>query len=198
MNELVAVSLMKLIHSLYNWVRGPQATLADNVSENVADFLRPPQPVRRRSPVRLLLLLAGIAMLVGPWLWQRMRTQQKMQIRTVSSSDASLLRRARSQPTTAARRRPRLSVEIDERHQRTTDAYYSGGGVNGRVIGSNNTDNDNLIEPSTSSRFGEASMDVVAQSPRELSLQRGELVRIVARVGQRWLAAVQFTLLFFF
>lgn len=65
-----AVSLMKLLHSLYNWLRGPRSKLDKNVNQNVTDFL---EKKTQRSPLRLILVLGGISLLVGPFLYNKLR-----------------------------------------------------------------------------------------------------------------------------
>ena len=177
-----ALSLFKLLHSLYAWLRGAPPQLKSNLTENVADFLAPRPP--RRSAWRLALVLGGIALLVGPWIYQRLVEARRLQRRRAallngsrrsssSSSSSSTMKR-----NNVALRRSSRRLDVD------TQLDDNNNNNNNNSINSNNND---VNRTSMTPRFGDCIADVRAESARELSLARGEVIRIVVR----WLNVTQ-------
>jgi hypothetical protein len=181
-SRTTALSLFKLLHSLYAWLRGPPPQLKSNLTENVADFLAPRPP--RRSAWRLALVLGGIALLVGPWLYQRLAEARRLQRRRAamlnssrrssssSSSSSSSMSTKRNNVNTARRASRRLAADIDAQ---LDDAN------NDNNDNSSNSNDIDVNRASTAPRFGDCIADVRAESARELSLARGEVVRIAVR-----------------
>lgn len=141
---------------VFHWarLRSLMPSLADP-SANASEFINA-VGTRRRSYWKLLAVLVGLAMLVGPWFYSRLM--------------------ARANKRTRVRRRDTLGSDNDN-----------------DVDGGRDARNDRNLVPGEAdtmpvSRFFECVNDYEALSNRELSLRRGDIVHVAARVGQRWLA----------
>ncbi len=145
---LKALSLAKLLHSLYEWFVPPRPLLLADPSANAAEFVTRVAS-RRRSYLRLFAVLAGLALLVGPWLYSRLRQRQQQQ----------------QQQQQRGRRLRRRAADADAAPASPAEA-----------------------DTTPVSRFAECVNDYEAQSSRELSMRRGDIAYVAARVGQHWLA----------
>lgn len=150
---LKALSVAKLLHSLYDWFVPRRRPLLADPSANAAEFVTRVAS-RRRSFLRLFAVLAGLALLVGPWLYSHLRHRQEQQQRLASKQQRARKKSAAAAAAAAAEA-PATPAEAD-----TTPV----------------------------SRFAECVNDYEAQSSRELSMRRGDIVYVAARVGQHWLA----------
>jgi hypothetical protein len=128
-------------------------SLVADPSANASEFINAVGS-RRRSYWKLLAVLVGLAMLVGPWFYSRLMARVKR---------------------TRVRRRDTLGDNNDDSDTPARDSRGA------RLV-------PGEADAMPVSRFFECINDYEALSSRELSLRRGDIVHVAARVGQRWLA----------
>ncbi len=158
---LKALSVAKLLHSLYEWFVPPRRPLLADPSSNAAEFMARVGS-RRRSYFRLFAVLTGLALLVGPWLYSRLAQRR--------AAAKHLRARRRSRTSTSSTTSSRSSSGV--RDEGEVEVVLTPGEADSTPV----------------SRFAECLTDYEAMSGRELSMRRGDVVYVAARVGQHWLA----------